>query len=171
MVHGDGRDDRKQGRHRVGGVEPPAHTDLQDREIRGFLREMGEGRGREGLEVGRRVRRSPGGDQRLRPLPDDREGAGERPGGDEPIADADALLDAHEMRGGVQAGPETVLRQDPGEHGGNRSLPVRAGNEDGREMTVGTPQGPEESPDVSEPELDPEPLEGFQIIEALPMGH
>ncbi len=171
VVLGDGGDDRSEGPDDIGGVEPPAHPDLDDGDVDLALGELEKGQGGHDLEVRWMIDELLLGhqavDHGLQPL----EPLTEALRGDRPPVDADPLLDPDEVRRRVQSRPEPMGPQDPGQHGRDRALAVRPGHVDGQEPVLGIAEGETERRDVLEAELDAEVLQMAEVVPALGRGH
>ena len=59
---------------------------------------------------------------------------------DRPAINANALIESHEVRGGVKPDPVTGGLEDGGQGGGHRTFAVGAGHVDGSEILLGISQ-------------------------------
>ena len=129
MVHRDRRDDaRERERDDVRRIEPSAEPDLEQERVGGMAREQQEaGRGLH-LEHGDRG-------VAIRPLAD-RQRLGELVVGDEHpaagAAEAETLVDPHEVRGGIDVHPRACRLEHRPHEGDGRALAVGAGHMDHR---------------------------------------
>ncbi len=120
MVESDGRDDGGTRHDDVGGVEPAAEPYLDDGDLDAFAREVEKCHG--GRELEERELHVRSGE----PATDFFHEVDHRIGGDQIVADADALAEVAEVRRREQAGAHTAVREHAvGERRG-RSLAVRS---------------------------------------------
>ncbi len=95
------------------------------------------------------------------------------------LADADAFVDAHQVRRGVQAGAQAGGFQDAGQHGGGGAFAVGAGDVDGAELLVRIAEMRGEGADVCEVEFGGAGVlgrgqfaaQGEEIADGLVVGH
>src|SRR5208282_4292702 len=153
MVEINGGDDGDLRLDDVGGVEAASEADFVDGEFDLGADEMVEGHGGEAFEEGGVRRELAGGQQLL----DERVDAGER--GSEIVVvdfqavDANALVDALQVRRGVEAGAGAGGVKDGFEDRSGRSLAVGAGDVDAGDGAVGRAETLGEAGDVFEVEL------------------
>ena len=105
-------------------VEPPAETDLEHHGIAFLRREIPEAHRGKDLKLRGRVGHAAGG------LLHGFGGAAERRVGDVRAVDAEPLVHAHKVRGGVKPRLIPRRRQDRGKHRARRALAVRPGDVD-----------------------------------------
>jgi hypothetical protein len=99
--------------------------------------------------------------------------------GDVRVIDAHALIDAQQMRRGVQAGAQSRRAQDGGEHGGRGALAVGAGDVNGGIEGIRTPHAFGEHGNVLKIELGGAGLlrgsefaaQGEQVFDGLVVVH
>src|SRR6185295_80634 len=134
VIEADRGDEGEDRIAQVRGIEPAAEAHFDDGEVHPLLGEPGEGCQGDRFEVG-------GGSTGLALGESDevRQQPGEPGGRDRPAVDPQPLLDALEMRGGVEAGAVTGGARHGREERRGRALAVGAGYEDGRESALRLP--------------------------------
>ena len=158
----------------VGGVEPAAEADLEDGNVGVTLGEPEEGNSGEALEEAGRVREGALRDEAGGDVVDAEVEAGEVVvrdgmeldgaegggvvdggvlGGDRRRGKLHALVDANEVRRGVEGGTVAGGREDAGEGGGGGAFAVGASDEDGGDCVLGVAEGAHEGAHVGEIEL------------------
>ena len=120
MVVADRRDGRERGIDHVGGVVAPAHADLEHGEVGRHAREGEEGRHRRDLEEGDRLLAVGLFGLRQHVL--------EHVVADQLAGDADALVEAHQMRRGVDMDAIACRLGHGAQIGDQRALAVGAGD-------------------------------------------
>ena len=149
----------------VGGVQPPAETDLDHDEVTAGLRKPKKADGGHQLKLGRmlrkRVRRS---EHALRE-------AVKRRIGDGRAVHLKALVEAVEVRRGEQSRAVSCRRENGGEHRGGRALAVRAGDVDEFEGFFGVSQRGEQSAGALQPRLAVGPCVGVDARGDVFSGH
>ena len=166
VLQPDVGDDRRLRRgNDVGGVQPPAETDLDHDEVTAGLREPEKADGGHQLKLGRmlrkRVRR---GEHALRE-------AVKRRIGDGRAVHLKALVEAVEVRRGEQSRAVSRRRENGGEHRGGRALAVRAGDVDEFEGFFGVSQRGEQSAGALQPRLAVSPCVGVDARGDVFSGH
>ena len=157
MVEGDASDDRENRLRGVGGVESPAQSDLEHRQVRAFAGTVDECRRGERLEVGgRRVCESLAGRDDLR------QDLAQTLVGDRHAIDTNSLVDALQVGGGEEAGaiPGRACHRRQQTRGG--ALAVGAGDQHHRHLAFGVPQRSEQLADPVQTQLDPEVLQAIE---------
>ena len=153
VIKGDVGDDREQGLDDVGSVEAASEAHFEDGDADFLLAEVEEGQGGEGFEEAWMVREGGFGDETAGGVVDVEVEAGEVVVGDGGAVDPDALVDAGEVRGGVEGGAVAGGGEDAGERGGGRALAVGSGDEDGGESGLRIAEGGGENAHVGEVEF------------------
>ena len=148
VVEGDVGEDGEQRIDDVGGVETASEAHFEDGDLDVALGEVEEGQRGEGLEEAGVMRQLAGRDEVLRGLVDAEVEAGEVSSGSREMSrdndgcqmaaavDADALVDANEMRRGVERGAIAGGGEDAGQRGGSRAFAVGPGDQDGGELAL-----------------------------------
>ena len=131
VVERDVGDDGEQRLDDVGGVETAAHAHFEDGEIDLRLGEGFEGDRGQHFEVARVCGEASIGDQAAGTVVDAEVEPGKVLVADGRTVDANALVDALEMRRGVEADAVASALQDRGQSGSGRTLAVGAGNQYG----------------------------------------
>ena len=86
--------------------------------------------------------------------------------GDRLAIDLDALIEAHQVRRGVEPDAIAGAPQDVGEARSHRALAVRAGDVDGFVATVGVAEAGKNPADGGKPQFDPKTPEAKEGLEA-----
>ena len=148
MLQPDVGDDRRLGRgNDVGGVQPPAETDLDHDEVTAGLREPVKADGGQQRKLGRMLRK------RVRRSEHTLREAVKRRIGDGRAVHLKALVEAVEVRRGEQPRAVSCRRENGGEHRGGRALAVRTGDVDEFEGFFGVSQRGEQSAGALQPRL------------------
>ena len=148
MIHADRRDDARERRvHDVGGIESAAEADLKQNDVGNMLREQHESSG--SFDLQQRDWRTVIGaltlGKRILELLIGREHA----------RDAKPLVDAHEMRRGVDVDAQARRLTDRAQESNGRTLAVGAGNvNDRRQATLGMIQCREDAMHPRQIEID-----------------
>ena len=158
VVDRDVGEDGKDGVDDVGGVEAATETDLKDGDLGVMFSDMEEGDGSEGLKEAGRVRELAGGDEALGGVIDEEVEAGEVVVGDfgEGViwpAELDALVDAAQVRGGIERGAVAGGGEDAGEGSGGGAFAVGAGDQDAGEAVLRVAESGAEGAHVGEVEF------------------
>ena len=153
MIEIDRGDDGDLGLDNVGRIEPAAEAHFVDRKLYTRFSEGHEGERGDALEIGRMSLQLALGEQAFDRQMNARPGRGERFIRDVLAIDANALVDALEVGGGVQTGAQAGGAQDRFEHRSRRSFAVRAGDVHAGNPEVRIAERFGEQSDVRQPKL------------------
>ena len=163
MVESDGSDDRDLGLHDVGGVQPAAEADLDDREVGAPPLELQERHRGHELEKRRVLVRAVRGNPCRHGLELGGVGRDFRLG-EQPPVDLHPFAELHQVRRSVEPGVPTGGVEDRVEHGRDRPLAVRARDMQHRITSLRVPQRFRQPPHAVDPELHPARLERVEVV-------
>ncbi len=130
VIVAEGGYDSHQGIDHVGGIQPPAHAYLQNRELHPLLDEIEKAQGSDDLESGDTLDPA---HQGLQPLSE----RSHRFFGNQPAIGLDPLAEGMQVRRGVEPRAVASGSQDRFAHRCHRTLALGSGNVNGLEMPVG----------------------------------
>jgi hypothetical protein len=166
----DADDGGGQGLRDVRGVEPAAEAHLEDGHLHALAPEVREGGGGEHLEEGGVGPEDAAANEALGRFAHGAHRDLEVVVGDLAAPHGDPLVDADEVRRGVAPGSQTRRAEHGVAVGGDRSLAVRARDEERRVRALGVAHLGDEGAHRPEAELDPEPHAPREVETGNPVG-
>jgi hypothetical protein len=172
-------DDGEERIYDVGCVEAAAHTNLEHREFNLCLGKIDEGQRGEDFKEAGVLREAALLHELLRRLVNAEVEAGEVIVGNLGVIDADALVDALQMRRGVEADVRAGGGEDGGQCGCRGAFAVGSGDEHGAKMLMRVAEGGKQGAELVEREFSPRLARarvqlrrhGVELIDGGGVGH